>query len=281
MEKSVKYQIKNDFLEYCNKKGYSQNVAANILGVSPATVSNLVNEKWDLISDKKMDEIKLEIESTQANLVQTASFNTVTNLCGDAQLNCKFLAVVGGTGSGKTTALKEYSANNGSVYYMVAKKSIKPKRFFTTLLQNMGILYSGTIGEMVDKIVWGLNKKPGSLLIVDEAGKLDETMFMYLHDLRDETQLRAGIVLAGVEYFKTNLEKLVTKQKAGMPEFYDRIMSWQELPAPTKAEIEAICMINGVIDQEIIGQMKKSRNFRHLSNQITNYKMIINQSNNN
>mgnify|MGYP006280430887 CR=1 FL=1 len=277
MEKSNKLKIKKTLIQFTKKKGISNNELASLIGVSSATISNIVNERWDTLKEEMLVRVWNTVKPSTWKIIGTSNFNAVQALCNEAQTNQRMYGLIGYTGAGKTTALFEYYRSNPRVYYVVGKKSMRPKRFFEKLLKQMGILFSGTIYDMIERIAQELNKKPGTLLIIDEAGKLDQTMFMYLHDLRDETINTTGMVLAGVEYFKANLLKAVEKQKQGMPEFMGRIMAWQELNTPTKKEIEAICEKNGLADKQKIKELGRIRDFRRLANSIENHKIIVNQ----
>jgi DNA transposition AAA+ family ATPase len=278
MELAQRIEIKKAVNSFCTTKGISKNELATVAGVSSATLSNLEYERWDMIKDATLAKIHRVVRPTNWAIVSTSNFEIIQTMCGDAQFNNKMLGLIGYTGAGKTTALKDYYHNQKKVYYMVGKKSMRPKRFFATLLRQMGVSYMGTIGDMIERIALEFNKQPDSLLIIDEAGKLDQTMFMYLHDLRDETIDTTGILLAGVEYFKTNLEKAVEKQKQGMPEFMGRITAWQELDPPSKNEAKAICIANGISDEKLVKELVNIKDYRQLSNQIINAKMIIHQS---
>lgn len=278
MELKQKTKIKDSVNTFCAKKEISKNDLSTMVDVSPATLSNLENERWDMLKDSMLAKIYRYVKPSDWNIIRTANLATVQLMCADAQINNKMLGLIGYTGAGKTTALKDYYHKQGKVYYMVGKKSMRPKRFFSNLLQQMGVSYLGTIGDMIDRIALEFNKQPNSLLLIDEAGKLDQTMFMYLHDLRDETIDTTGILLAGVEYFKSNLDRAVEKQKQGMPEFMGRINAWQELGSPNKNEARAICEANGVTDQDLMLNFINVKDLRQLSNQIINVRMNINHS---
>jgi DNA transposition AAA+ family ATPase/DNA-binding XRE family transcriptional regulator len=275
MELSEKNKIKEAIKGFCITKGVSKNELATIADVSPATLSNIDYERWDLLSDEILLKVYKYVRPGDWVLIETDNFRTIQKICSDAQGNNKMLGVVGFTGAGKTTALRHYYSKTKNVYYLVGKKSMRPKRFFSSLLKQMGVQFMGTIGDMIDRIALELNKQSNSLLIIDEAGKLDQNMYMYLHDLRDETMYTSGIILAGVEYFKSNLEKAVDKQKQGMPEFMGRINAWQELDLPKKHEARAICEANGLTEKKVIDSLQNIKDFRRLANQIINAKMQL------
>ena len=265
--------------DYVNRKGISKNDLAARIGVSAATLTNIQKERDDLLKSSMLRKVYNYVADKKQKgwqYVATSNFNTIQKACFDVQKNHRMLSIIGYTGAGKTTSLRYYYRNNKNVYYIESCKSMRPKQFFKKLLNEMGIHYSGTIYDMIQLVAKELNTQENPLLIIDEAGKLSQTHFMYLHDLRNATDNTTGIILSGVEYFKLNLEKAVDKQKEGMPEFYDRVFLWQELFAPTKEEIIKICESNGIDNEKQQKEILrlKPNNFRKLYNLITEYQVF-------
>ncbi|PKP46975.1 MAG: hypothetical protein CVT95_06275 [Bacteroidetes bacterium HGW-Bacteroidetes-12] len=269
MEKTVIKQALNVFSK---KKGMSKNELANKLGVSSATLSNIENERWEKIKDEMLLKIWNAIKGSDWQLVETSNFQTIFKTCEHAKEQHRMVGVIGATGTGKTTALNEYYICNENTFYIVCQKSTTSRVFFKQLLREMGVLFAGTLYEMIERVADELNKREQPLLLIDEAGKLSQTVLEHIHDLRNKTEHTTGILMVGVEYFKTNLETAAKKNKEGMPEFYDRIASWVELSTPRKDEIRSICEVNGITNPELVARMQKSQTFRTLSNYIGNVK---------
>lgn len=206
-------------------------------------------------------------------IIRNYNFDTIHNVCKDAQEGCKMLAIIGYTGAGKTTALKAYANVNNEAFYTVCKKHMSPKHFFQSVLETMGIDYVGNLYELIKRIAQHLNDNPQSLLIIDEAGKMSQRMLEYLHDIRDSTDENSGIVLAGVDYFKKNLDKWVMRDREGMPEILGRIYHWTILERPTKEEKQAICKANNIIDEDFLKSVTRCHDFRALRNEIENYQV--------
>ena len=103
-----KEQIKLKLAEYC-ARFESQNKAANSMkGVSSATISQVLNNNWDLISDEMWRKIAAQIgfSSNDWQVVETRDFRLLTALLTDAQLNSNVFAVTGDAGTGKTKRCK-------------------------------------------------------------------------------------------------------------------------------------------------------------------------------
>ena len=148
---------------------------------------------------------------------------------------------------------------------------MRTKQFLSEILKSLGVSYLASDFEMVRMIIDELNKKESPLLIIDEASKLSPNALMYLQDIWDGIEDNAGIVIAGVEYLINNIKKGAEKNKCGMPEFYGRVSKWIYLQLPEKKEIEAICINNGLTNQELIKSMHRIGSFRLMRNVINNH----------
>jgi len=270
MTTTEKVNVKDAINAFVKRKGISKADLSVQLNVSSATLSNIEHERWEVLKDDVLNKIWHTVKPGDWKLIKTSNLVNVFALCDDTRNATKLVGLIGYPGAGKTTALKEYYKREKNTWYISGQKSMRPKRFFEKLLKQMGVMFTGTIYDMIEKLAEEFRTRPNSLLIIDEAGKLDQTMFMYLHDLRNETETTTGIIMAGVDYLKTNIEKAVEKQKQGMPEFYSRIIAWQILQRPTRSEIKTICESNGINDAEVIKQIQRVKDFRKVANEIKN-----------
>ena len=177
-------------------------------------------------------------------IINTNNFSTIKTCCRDAQNQSKMIGITGYPGAGKTTALLHYYKNDPNTFYVKVQPSMRPKVFYSKILQNMGVPDQNNgiqLHYLIQKIAFILkNSNEKNLLIIDEAGKFSPRMLEYLHELRDETNENTGIILAGPDYFHSNLIKWVNRGKEGMPEVYRRINMWEELNKPTFSEVSAI-----------------------------------------
>ena len=260
--------IKKRINEVCTEKGLSKNKLAKVLEVSGATMSNIEHEGWHKLGDELLLKLWHKIKPDAWQVIETANVEHIVNACEYAKLRHKMAGIIGSTGFGKTTALKTYCQGRKNTYFVSCRNSMNAKQVLRAILRVMGIGYEGTIYDMGNRIIDELNKQRKPLLIIDEAGKLSERVLQYLYDIKDDSH--TGIVLAGVEYFLKEVEKVVEKHRQGMPEFYGRISYWLTLNTPTRDEMRSICHANGVTDKHEVAEMVKSENFRRLFHKIEN-----------
>jgi DNA transposition AAA+ family ATPase len=271
---TIQQEAKNLLVTHLETKKVSKVKLAKKIGVSHAVLTYVTQEQWENVSDEMLYKIinTLKVNNEVYKIVKTANFNTVFNLCEKAQNWQHMYGLIGSTGSGKTTALKRFYKANKNVFYVESKHTMNRKQFFAAILRELGINFIGTVYDMVTRIEEEFNMLENPLLIIDEAGKLSHNLILDLHDLRNATINNLGIVLAGCEYFKDNLETGVQKDKQGIPEFYSRIITWQILGTPSREEIDAICAINNV-DTESLNK-NYYKNFREVYNDVSSQFII-------
>lgn len=181
-------------------------------------------------------------------LYQTKDLVSVINQCEFTQTQKFMTGLIADTGMGKSTSLKYYSANHDNVFLVTVDKTMNAKRLYTKILEALGVKFDGNIHDVMLKIAEELNSLENPLLIIDEAGKMNHVMMLYMHDLREYTRDNCGILLAGMPYFKKNLQKFADKQKEGCSEFLRRINIWHELQGLSLSETKFICNEHGIAD---------------------------------
>ncbi len=277
MEKLSEFKkAKKGISQLIDFKGHSQNEISVICGVSSATITNIVSENTDKVSDTMLAKVNNELNRLLIkdwSVINTYNFTSIESACNEARTRKRMIGVVGFTGAGKTIGLKYYNASQRETYFVTCRKSMRAKQFFKSILKSLGVKFDGSLHDIIERIADKLSEKQNPLLIIDEAGKLSKNCLMYLHDLRELTINNTGIVLAGVDYFKMNLTRFVERQKEGMEEFYDRIGKWIRLSRPTHKEIKAICKANMITNSSDINTLLSVNNYRVLRDCIINMRI--------
>lgn len=266
-----KDSIRTAILEYCQSRNISQNELATQASISSATVSKMIKGNWNDIRDGIWRKVWIVVSEGVDIFIRTSDHEAIKKLCRRACTQKLMVGLTGDTGTGKTTSLKAIS-RRPNTYYVSFDKTMRSKQFFASILREMGIAFEGSIHEMVNAIANELNTQENPLLIIDESGKLTHNVILYLHVLRDKVHKNAGIVLAGMPYFKSNLIKFSNKQKEGYAEFFRRVNLWHEVEGLTRQEAQFICEQNGIKDGETIKELSRKKRFGDLVNEILLFK---------
>lgn len=265
----LKQQLQEEIAEAL-KSGISQNKLADQIGVSAATLINVRRGEWDNISDQMTMKLRAYFRINDWKIYETTNMKAIMELCDDANVNKKFVAVCGYTGAGKTTALRRYATKNAS-WYVLGTKIMTQKSFLSAVLRSMGINEGQSIQDKMELIIKEMNQSKRSLLIIDDAGKLNDNILRLIQIIYDETEGNAGIVLGGTEYLSDYITRAAINNKCGFRELKRRIAFWQPVFKPTKGEIAHICQDYGILDSKAIVYIQNEfKNFGDIKNIVTN-----------
>lgn len=253
---------------YCDQKGMSRADLAVKIGVSASVLSAIENGKENSVSEAMARKILAALSPCMGDIIQTGDFVCLFKSCDFARKERAMIGIIGDTGTGKTTAMRAYAENSRNTYAVTFEKSMNPRRFFAALLREMGVSYEGNINDMVNRIAGEINKAESPLVIVDEAGKITHPIMLHLHDLREKTKGNCGVVLVGMPYFRTNLEKAANRGKEGAAEFLRRINIWARFDGLTPKEAKFAAETFGVTDEDEIKRLSKMRRFSDITNRV-------------
>ena len=259
MKTIEKEQIRTKLAEFCEIKG-GQNKAANSMrGVSPATISQVLNNNWDLISEEMWRTIASQIgyDPRAWVVVETRGYKRMYGLLQDAQDNSLVFAVTGDAGCGKSEAIKSYAASNRNVYNLSCSEYWNRKHFMAELLQCMGIDSTGcTVPEMMSDIILALKKKETPLVVLDEADKLSDQVLYFFISLYNKLEDRVGIILCATDYLEKRIKKGVRTNRKGYKEIYSRVgRKFIPIQDVNSEDVAAVCIANGVTDPETINEI--------------------------
>ena len=218
--------------------------------------------------EKKTGKTDTSFPLISGNLYETIDFHAVQRLCKKTQTYKLMTGLIGDTGLGKSTALNAYRVTHKNVFKVVVDKTMNAKRLYLHILETLEVKFDGNIHDVMLKIAETLNSMDSPLLIVDEAGKMNHVMMLYMHDLREYTKGKCGIVLSGMPYFRSNLQKFADKGKEGCSEFHRRINLWHVLGGLSRAEIKYICSEEGICDDSRIKDLYRFKRFGDLMNEL-------------
>ena len=256
-----KKQISEQLRAYCDQKGSQNKAAASLNGVSSATVSKILSGQWATIADDMWRSIAGQIGAGKTSegwqLVPTRAYQAMTFTLESAQRDSLVMAVIGEAGSGKTEAIKTYTAGGRNVYHLVCSEYWNRRTFMAKVLQSMGVTYSGsTVADMMDTIVDTLKRKDSPLMVLDEADKLSDQVLYFFISLYNQLEGRCGIIMTATRYLKARIEKGLRLNRKGYAEIYSRIgRKFVELPLLNSEDVAAVCVANGITDAKAINSI--------------------------
>jgi Cdc6-like AAA superfamily ATPase len=238
-------------------QGYSsQKQAINLLeDVSEATVINIINNKWNGISDAMWRNVGKQVgfNERRSKLVETQDFSTLMLYFNIAQEHGETFAVVGPAGSGKTYAARCYTEmmKGRHVYYLECAEYWNKKYFLTELLRSMGRNASGmNVYEMMDEVVSTLRKQHQPLIILDEVDKLKDEVLYFFITLYNKLHGMCGIVWTSTDNIANRIEKGINRNRKGFQEIKSRIgRKFIALNGTSKNEVVQLCEANGITEE--------------------------------
>lgn len=245
-----KDKVSEKLLAYCKRYPALAYVAANLKGVSVGTISNILNRKYENISDKMFRNIlsQVDINSEGWQVQETEAYKEMMFTFKDAQQYRNVTWIVGDAGCGKTTAAKMYLSENRNVFYVLCSEDMLKRDFVFEMARQIGIPTDGyKIRAVLDMIIEKLINTYKPLLIFDEGDKLTDNVFNYFISLYNLLESNAGMVFLSTSYIKRRMENGLRFNKKGYKEINSRIgRKFYELEPTNANDVYAICVANGV-----------------------------------
>lgn len=238
----------------------SQNMAAvSLKGISAATVSNILSGKWKNISDDMWQRLESQLIKNEGwQIFSTAAYRDMTFFLEDAQAESSVMWVAAPAGIGKSTAAASYAALHRNVYRLTCATDMTKSDFVHELAAQIGVRTAGmSIREAFQEILRHVVTLERPLLIFDEADKLADSVMYYFISIYNALEDRCGIVFLSTSYIKKRIRNGVMKDKKGYDEIESRICRrYVDLTPVSAAEIEQICLVNGLSDAAALGRVR-------------------------
>ena len=250
MQNDQKTAIQQAVNTYLNRFNSQNEAARSLKGVSEATLSQIINNKWTLISDDMWRKVSAQIgmDTDGWKHVDTHNYKKITKLLEDAHLHSQVCAIVGEGGVGKTHAFKRYAATHKNVIWLRCEKLWTQKHLLKQILKQLGVSSSnGSLLELMEEVVERIIKRENVIIILDQFNKLRDGVKDLMIPLYNELEDEAGFFISGTSHLKTSFRRGVRLNKEGYQEMYSRMgRKFIEIKEPSQRDIKAISMANGI-----------------------------------
>lgn len=256
-----KNEIVQTIQEEKKRLGSYMRVATKV-GVSEATISQMINGNWDNIKDTMWQKVatQLGMNAKHWHIAETLSFKQITNYVKATKERSLFMAISCKAGSGKTATLKTFAEQNKgqSVFYLQAREWSK-RDFLMELCRILGV-DTGKGYTSVDKLglkaIDFLSNRKGKnpLLIIDEADKLKPSALRWFITLYNELEDEIGVIIAGTENLEKTIKRGVKYNLLGFDEIDSRFgrKFINDIVGARLTDVEMICQANGITDKDLI-----------------------------
>lgn len=280
----MKEQVRSALIAYRSNYPTLNRAAESLQGVSSATVSQLCNGKYELISDEMFIRIASQIGFAfdSWTLHEGKTFKEITYALTDAQAYKNVTWVVGDAGCGKTTAAIEYRRTHRNVFYILCSEDMRRSDFVREIAKQVGAPTDTTnLRDMLENAISMISFLGNPLLIFDEGDKLTDSVFNYFISIYNRLEGHSGIVFLSTDYIKRRMEAGLRYNKKGYKEINSRIgRRFFDVSPTDQNDIYAICQANNLTDradiEEVLKDARRSDNdLRRVKRCIHRQKRII------
>lgn len=258
MNTKIKDKILGRMEKYIQSAGLSNAAFARRVEVSAATISQMLNRKWDNISDRIWRKVAQVVgyNTDHWNVAETRNYRLLCTIADDCKEHGLCQAVSFNAGSGKSFSLKHYAMNRMNVYYFECSEHMSPYLFLGKLLQAMGLPEEYHKHERIDSIVNHCHTRDMPLIILDEFDKLRDEVMLLLIELYNRLDGYCGFLICGAPYLKKYIERSAKIDKKGFREIYSRLgRNFHSLVDISRGDVKLICAANGVTSDEDVTQI--------------------------
>lgn len=185
---------------------YTQAAVARLARTSAASLNQILSGAYGASPSKILSAVESALrnvdDSSQQSIaaVETSVFKLANAACSQARIYRNFAVISAYVGTGKTYAMRHYTANHPNTYLIEATPMMTVNTLIKLLARKvLGYEVKGGMDEKFNAIINAV-AKTDTLFIFDEAETVTPGVLNTLRRLRDIANV--GIVLCGTEYLR-------------------------------------------------------------------------------
>lgn len=236
----------------------SANKFANKCQVSAATLSQMRNGEWNLISDTMWLKVanKCGYKFSEWNIAKTINYEMMWKSLSEAREECLFLPISYRAGSGKTVGLSQWMNAHRDFTYLIKCRKWAKRDFLENLIIEIGLELPKGYNSLdklsqiaINFFAERRNYKP--TLLLDQANSLRPSALDFLIHLYNELEDEMSVVIVGTENLEKNIKRGVRYNKEGFDEIDSRFgRNYLRLVGNRLQDVAEICKVNGITDKK-------------------------------
>lgn len=223
--------------------GINQSSLAKAIGMSPSVISHYMKNTYkgdvealearirEYLSLEKERQASLDPKSGQ--IVQTKAYKEINALLRNTVRDREMTLIVGKSGTGKTTSLREYHRLHPTSILIEADHGYTARALFVELCEKLGLPTKGNLHDLLTRVVAKLQGS-GRLILVDEAEHLPYRALELIRRIHDKAEV--GVALVGMERLKANLQG----DPNHFAQLYSRIGSYRKIEGLSLPDVSAM-----------------------------------------
>lgn len=254
MDNNTKKQIVDELRKYVLRFDSQNKAADELKNISVANVSNMLNGKWDKISDEKWRTVEKQLKTTDWVIVPTTSFDEITEFYNDAASGSLVFPLILKASHGKSIAAKEYKSANKNVSVVTCEKAFTRRILMIEILTGFGIDVTGLSSyKMSKKLINYVLESKKPLIILDEADKMNVDCLCYFITLFNNVEEKCGIIMQATSVFEDRFKKGLMANRPGYSEAFSRLdTSFIHIDELTTQDFHNVIVSNGISDENVI-----------------------------
>ena len=211
--------------------GFNQSEYARTLGFKAEDISNLFKKNWlkngSLIGINKWIRFARIVgfsthSDTEWITAETEVYTYINNQLNACQRESLTAILVDEAGIGKTWACKAYQRRNKAVFYIDGSVNGTKNSFVRALGRAVGVGDHGKVEDVLNDTIYALESMDKPLIILDEAGDLDNKTLLVLKRIYNALDTVCGFYMVGADGLRHRLERGIRNRKMGYVELFSR-----------------------------------------------------------
>ncbi len=254
MNTSHRQMIVAELIKLAQKE--SQSKIARKAGVSTATISQMINNNWNLIRNEMWSKVKINLHiNWEWVTAETANLKAINQLVSSAQKRSMSIAISHDAGAGKSHTYRLYERNHKNVIYVECKNYWTKKSYARQLCTACGVDDSGTVETLIERFIHTVKAMNKAVVIIDQIDKLKDSQLDLFMDFYNELDGYCGFILSGVPAFEKRVHRGCQLNKIGYRELFSRIgRKFIKLIKISEQDVSAVCKANGIDDDQFINE---------------------------